>query len=90
VVVPDVALAVALMVMFCAVPGVRLSVAGFAVTPGGRPVIATAIVPVNAFKAVAVTLSCEPAAPAIRGRVDGETARVKSGAGAMVKEMVTE
>ena len=84
---PGAAVAVALMVMFCAVPGMRLSVVGFAVTPDGRPVIATATVPVKAFKAEAVTLS-EPVAPGITVRVVGDTARAKSGAGAMVKEMV--
>jgi hypothetical protein len=37
----------------CAVPGVNVSVAGFAVTPEGSPVIATITVPVKPFSASA-------------------------------------
>jgi hypothetical protein len=62
----DVAPAVAIPavnVVLCATPGVRFNVAGFAVTPAGSPVIATATVPVNELIAPAVTLTKEPAAP---------------------------
>ena len=42
---PTVAFAAAVRVMFCAVPGVRLSVDGLAVTPAGRPLTFTFTVP---------------------------------------------
>ena len=61
--------------------GARLNVAGFAVTPAGSPVIATATVPVNELTAVAVTLTEEPAAPATTVSEVGNTAKVKSGEG---------
>ena len=47
------ALAAAVKVTFCGVPG-RVRVDGFAVTPAGSPVIAIAIVPANELIAVAV------------------------------------
>jgi hypothetical protein len=47
----------AISVVLCATPGVRLSVAGFAVTPAGSPPIATATVPLNELTAAAVTLT---------------------------------
>ena len=47
----------AVNVMVCAVPGVRLSDVGFAVTPEGRPVREMATFPVKAFRALAVTLT---------------------------------
>jgi hypothetical protein len=79
--VPAVALVAAVKVTLCAVPAVRANVAGFAVTPAGRPVIATATVPVNEFSAAAVTLTCEPADPGVRVNVVGDTDSVKSGGG---------
>lgn len=79
--VPATALVEAVKVTLCAAPGVRVIVAGFAVTPAGRPVIATATVPANEFSAAAVMLSCEPAAPGVRVNVVGDTDNVKSGGG---------
>ena len=63
-------------VVVCAVPGVRLKVAGVAVTPAGRPVMATATVPVNPLIAVAVTLAGDPAAPGAMVSEVGDTASV--------------
>jgi hypothetical protein len=85
-VLPALAEAPAVIVTLCAVPGVRFKEAGFAVTPAGRPVIATFTVPVKPFTAVALTLIVEPAVPAVRLRVEGETAMVKSGDGAVDDE----
>ena len=51
------ALRAAVSVVLCAVPGVRLSVAGFAVTPVGSPEIATATAPLKELTAAAVTLT---------------------------------
>jgi hypothetical protein len=68
-------------VTFCAVPGFNESVAGFAVTPEGSPVIVTATVPLKEFTAVARTLTFEPVAPATRVRDVGDTVSVKSGGG---------
>ena len=51
---PVVAFDAAVRVMLCAVPGVRASVDGFAVTPVGRPLRVTFTVPVNPFWAVAL------------------------------------
>ena len=79
----------AVMVVLCAVPGVRFKDAGFAVTPVGRPVIATFTVPVKPFTAVALTLIVEPAAPVVRLRAEGEAAKVKSGDGAEDDETVS-
>ena len=83
----------AVMVTFCGVPGVRLKVEGLAVTPAGSPLMLMATVPVNLLTALAVTLTVEPAAPAVRLRDAGETAKVKSGvaaAAAMVSVTLAE
>lgn len=69
----------ALSVTFCAVPGVNVSVAGFAVTPAGNPEIATATVPLKPFTEVARTLTGEPVAPATMVSDAGDTASEKSG-----------
>jgi hypothetical protein len=80
---------VALRVVLCATPGARLRVAGFAVTPVGRPVMETVTFPEKAFTGVAVKLTCEPDVPAVIVSDVGATERVKSGGGgAMV--VVTE
>ncbi len=71
----------ALSVTFCAVPGVNVSVAGFAVTPAGNPEIATATVPLKPFTAVARTLTGEPVAPAVMVNDADEIVSVKSGGG---------
>jgi len=75
---PGIALAAAVMVTLCAIPGVKVSVAGCAVTPAGSPVIATATVPVKPFAAVAVTLTCCPAAPGTSVIAAGVDEREKS------------
>ena len=58
IVLPIVAAAEAVNVMACTVPGVRVSVAGWAVTPLGKPVIATATMLVKPFFGVALMLIC--------------------------------
>ena len=50
------ALAEAVSVTLCAMPGVNTNVVGFAVTPAGRPLNETFTLPVKPFSAVAVTL----------------------------------
>jgi hypothetical protein len=45
----------ALSFVFCGVPGVKVNVAGLAVTPAGSPEIVIATAPLNEFVAVAVT-----------------------------------
>src|ERR1700730_15442920 len=86
-----VALSAAVSVVLCATPGDRLNVAGFAVTPAGSPVIATATVPANEFTPAAVTLTATPAPPATTVTDAGGTASVKSGPGAaMVAVTVAE
>jgi hypothetical protein len=76
------ALAAAVSVVLCAVPGVKVSVAGFAVTPVGSPVIVTETVPLKEFNAVASRLTGEPVAPAAMVSDVGDTASEKSGDGA--------
>ena len=91
--VPATALVEAVKVTLCATPGVRANVAGFAVTPAGKPVIATITVPVNEFSAAAVTFTCKPAAPGVRVNVVGDADNVKSGGGTsaeMVAVMAAE
>jgi len=82
---PTTALALALRLTVCAVPGVSVSVAGCAVTPAG-PVIATDTVPAKPFDGAAVTLSDCPAPPAISIRLDGMADREKSAAGVVPDE----
>ena len=70
----------AVKVIFCAVPGVNVSVAGFAVTPAGRPLSATAIGAENPFMALVSHVTGSPADPPINEAVVGETLREKSDA----------
>jgi hypothetical protein len=79
---PVAAFAAAVIVTVWAVPGVKLSVAGCAVAPAGSPAIATATVPANEFTAATATLTPAPAPPATTVADAGDTASVKSGAGA--------
>ncbi len=65
--------------MFCAVPGARVRVEGVAVTPAGRPVMATLTVPAKELIGLAVMLTGDPVAPAVMESEVGERARVKSG-----------
>jgi hypothetical protein len=78
-----VAVIAAVSVMVCPNPGVRLNVAGFAVTPAGSPVSATFTVPVNKLTAVAITLTRALAPPATSVAVFGASVSVKSGGGAL-------
>jgi len=76
---PAAAFAAAVSVILCAVPGVRVSVDGLAVTPVGSPLRDTFTTPVNPFRAVAFRDTVCPATPAVRLRVVGEAVRLKSG-----------
>ena len=64
-----------------------MKVLGDAVTPIGRPVIATETEPVKELSAVARAFTCEPAWPPVRVSEVGEMLREKSGGGA-IAEMV--
>ena len=54
--VPANAVGVAVRVMFCAVPGARGGVEGFAVTPAGRPLMAISTVSAKELIGLAVML----------------------------------
>jgi hypothetical protein len=69
----------ATMERFCAVPGVKLSVAGCAVTPLGNPEMVTATVPVKPFTGAAFTLIVWPVCPATSAIVAGVEDKEKSG-----------
>src|SRR5579875_486440 len=71
----------AVSVVLCAVPGVRESVAGFAVTPEGSPLMFTETVLLNPFVGTALTLIFCPPLPAVSVSAAGETDREKSGDG---------
>jgi hypothetical protein len=73
--------AAAVRVKLCGVPGVRVSEAGRAVTPAGSPVMVILTDPLKEFNSVAVTLTGDPAAPAVTVSMGGETASEKSGVG---------
>jgi hypothetical protein len=75
---PAVTALLAVKVMLCALPAVKLSVAGFAATPVGNPLSATVTGAENPFIALAVTLTGCPAAPPVTEAVAGETPREKS------------
>jgi hypothetical protein len=72
---------VAEMATFCAVPGVKVREDGCAVTPLGRPEMATDTMPVNPLAAVALTLTCCAGAPGTSVRVAGVEEREKSAVG---------
>jgi hypothetical protein len=74
--------AAAVSVVLCAVPGVNVSVAGFAVTPLGSPVIAMATVPLKPFTAVASTLTWGPCRPSRNGQRQWVRVSAKSPAAA--------
>ena len=76
--------ALAVNVMLCGVPGIRLNDEGVAVTPAGRPEIATETVPLKPLLAFALTATCWLPDPAVRAMLAGDALREKSGAGAMV------
>lgn len=83
------ALDAAVKVVLCAAPGVSESVAGLAVTPLGRPVMAMATVLLKELTAVARTLTFEPLSPATSAADVGETESEKLGAGAAEMAMIT-
>jgi hypothetical protein len=86
--VPATAAGVAVRIMLCGVPGARGGVEGFAVTPVGRPVMATSTVLIKELIGLAVIVTCDPAAPMVMESAVGESVRVKSGGGEMVAVMV--
>lgn len=71
----------AVSVMFCEVPGVSVNVDGLAVTPVGSPAIVAETVPVKEFRAVALTLTVAPVAPATMLSEEGAMESEKSGVG---------
>lgn len=75
-------------VTFCAVPSARVSVDGVAVTPAGRPVVATAMVTAKELIGFAVMPTGDPVAPAVMDSDVGDRVRVKSGGGEMVSVTV--
>src|ERR1700735_1148147 len=74
--VPTAALDAAVSVVLCAVPGVRVSELGLAVTPLGRPVVAHLTAAVKPLLALAVKLIADPAAPEVSIREAGEAVSV--------------
>ena len=62
--------------------GVRVSVAGFAVTPEGSPEMETETEPLKEYIGVAVTVTAPLVLPALRDTEPGETASEKSGGAA--------
>jgi hypothetical protein len=87
---PGVAVMAAVSATICAVPGVRLRVEGFAVTPEGRPPMTTATVPLNPLAAVAVTLTVWPVPPAFMLKVAGVADSEKSAVAAPGLELLLQ
>jgi len=79
IVLPSMADAEAVSVMGCGVPGVRVSVAGCAVTPAGKPVIATDTMLAKPFTGGALTLICGDVPPGVSVTVVGRADKEKSG-----------
>ncbi len=77
--VPVAAVAEAVNVRLCAVPGVRVREEGLAVTPAGRPVIATETVPEKELAAVARTCTGAPVPPGVKLSDVGDRVSEKSG-----------
>jgi hypothetical protein len=63
----------------CEIPGVRVSVAGDAITPAGSPLTETLIAPENPLKAVAVSVTCCALPPAVTFSVATLAENEKSG-----------
>jgi len=78
---PAAAVEAAVSVIFCAVPGAKVSVAGLVVTPVGSPLIATVTIPVKPLTGAAFTLICCPAPPATSVTDPGADVSVKSAPG---------
>ena len=81
---PAAALAAAVTVTVCAVPGVTLSVAGCAVTPAGRLAIPTFTIAAKPLAGEAFTMICCPVPLATSEMLAGVAVRVKSLAAAGV------
>jgi hypothetical protein len=77
-----IAAAEAVKVTVWAVPGESMSMAGCAVTPAGKPVIATETMLVKPLTGVALMLTCWAVPPGIRVTVVGVADREKSAVGA--------
>src|SRR5258708_35013486 len=71
----------AVIVTFCAVPGVIVSIVGCAVIPLGNPVIATVTIPVKPLTGAEFRLVCCPAPPGTSVIVAGVGDNEKSAAG---------
>ena len=84
VLVPATALAAALNVSVCGVPGITVGVAGPTVTPAGTPVTAIPTPALNPFTPLTDTAVDPLAPPAVTFTVVGFTASVKSGGGTAV------
>jgi len=83
----------AVRVTLCALPGVRLSVDGLAVTPLGRPLSLTFTVPLKPFTGTAFTEIVLPVPPCGTAILAGAKDKVKSGAavaGVTVRPTVAE
>ena len=78
---PACALLPAVSVTLCGVPGVNETEAGLVTTPAGKPLKATAMVPVKPLSAVAVSWTACPVPPMVRLRDWGLTASEKSACG---------
>ena len=76
---PDAAEDPAVRVTVCAVPGVKVSAAGLAVTPDGSPATATLTVPVKPFCEAAFRVTVWPAPPAVSVTVAGVEVSEKFG-----------
>src|SRR3979490_1479236 len=76
--VPAVALAAAVIVTVCAVPGLKPSVTGCAVTPAGSPAITTFTIPVKPLAGTAFTLICCSPPPGPSKKLAGVAVRLKS------------
>ena len=79
---PDAAAADAVRIIVCGVPGVRVSMAGWAVTPLGNPAMATDTMPAKLLIGAAVMVICWADPPERRVMVAGEADKEKSVAGA--------
>jgi hypothetical protein len=75
---PDAAEDAAVSVTVCGVPGIKVNVAGLAVTPDGSPATVTLTVPVKPFCAAAFTLTVWPIPPAVSVTVAGVDVSKKS------------
>jgi len=78
---PTAAFEAAMRVTFSGVPGLRVSAAGDALTPAGRPLIATATGELKPFPPVTIRVTGCPVAPAVSFRLAGTAVRVKSAGG---------